>query len=96
MTEAEWQVATDPRPMFEFLRGKASDRQLRLFACAYCRAVRDSLHLLPGTAVAVAERYADGVASDDDPASERQRAPFPNERTSQQTTPRSRRMPPSC
>jgi hypothetical protein len=79
MTEAEWQVATDPRPMLEFLRGKASDRQLRLFACAYCRAVRDSLHLLPGTAVAVAERYADGVASDDDLASERQGAPFPNE-----------------
>ena len=36
-------------------------------------------HLLPGTAVAVAERYADGVASDDDLASERKGAPFPNE-----------------
>ena len=79
MTEAEWQVATDSRPMLVFLRGKASDRQLRLFACAYCRAVRDSLHLLPGTAVAVAERYADGPADDEDLASERRGAPFPNE-----------------
>jgi hypothetical protein len=65
--------------MLVFLRGKASDRQLRLFACAYCRAVRDGLHLLPGTAVAVAERYADGLAGDDDLASERKGAPFPNE-----------------
>jgi hypothetical protein len=37
MTEAEWLAATDPRPMLDFLRGKASDRRLRLFACACCR-----------------------------------------------------------
>jgi hypothetical protein len=65
--------------MLEFLRGKASDRKLRLFACACCRAVRGSQHMPPGTAVAVAERYADGLASQEDLASERRGAPFPNE-----------------
>ncbi|WP_238602501.1 hypothetical protein [Fimbriiglobus ruber] len=36
MTEAEWLAATDPTPMLEFLRGKASERKLRLFACGCC------------------------------------------------------------
>jgi hypothetical protein len=65
--------------MLELVRGKASDRKLRLLACAYCRAVRGSLHMPPGTAVAVAERYADGLACEEHLASERRGAPFPNE-----------------
>ena len=71
MTEAEWLACTDPRKMLEFLRNKASDRKLRLFACAYCRVVRAAEHLGPGPAVGVAEQYADGRAGDDDLASER-------------------------
>jgi biotin carboxyl carrier protein len=40
MTEAEWLAPYDPTPMLEFLRGKASDRKLRLFACAAAQEMR--------------------------------------------------------
>src|SRR6516225_5394170 len=75
MTESEWLSCQDPQKMLLFLRntGMASDRKLRLFACAFGRAVRESQHLLGPSTVAVAERYADGLASDRDMASERRR-----------------------
>jgi hypothetical protein len=34
MTEVEWESGTDPTPMLGFVRGKVSDRKLRLFAAA--------------------------------------------------------------
>jgi hypothetical protein len=65
MDEAEWLECTDPRPMLEFLRGKASDRKLRLFACSCCYRLDcfselDDEHL---HAVQCAELFADGNAS---------------------------------
>jgi hypothetical protein len=62
MTEAEWLVATDPEPMLAFLRDKASDRKLRLFACACCRSMfaKVRVNLRDRDAVTTAERYADG------------------------------------
>ena len=64
MTEAEWQRCADPRPMREALRGKASERKLRLFAVACCRRLGPLLQdprII--TALDVAERHADGAAT---------------------------------
>lgn len=61
MTEAEWLGSTEPKPMLVCLRGKASDRKLRLFACACLRHLWNLL--LDGRSrqcVQVAERFADG------------------------------------
>jgi hypothetical protein len=73
VTEQEWLHCLDPLQMLEFVRGKASDRKLRLFACGCCRRVRKwmkdprSRH-----GVEVAERYADGLSSEEDLARARQ------------------------
>jgi hypothetical protein len=37
MTEADWHSSTDPQVMLAFLRGKVSERKLRLFAIACCQ-----------------------------------------------------------
>jgi hypothetical protein len=74
VTEAEWLACTDPAPMLGSLRGKVSERKLRLFAAACCRRAafmvdawaydfrRDDYR----RALATAERFADGAAGADE------------------------------
>ena len=72
MTEEEWLMCIDPGPMLEFLRGKVSERKLRLLACSCCHRC---IHLVPPEslddegrpwvdliqqAVSVGEKLADG------------------------------------
>lgn len=72
MTEQEWLDCTDPKPMLEHLKGNASNRKLRLFACACCRRVWQLLTAVDAKEddpeapslrekVALAERYADDL-----------------------------------
>lgn len=62
MTEVEWESGTDPDPMLRFVRGKASERKLRLFAAASFRRLAA---LLPDPrqqrGIDVLERLAEGA-----------------------------------
>ncbi|OAI45594.1 hypothetical protein AYO44_12690 [Planctomycetaceae bacterium SCGC AG-212-F19] len=60
MTEAEWLNGTDPVVMLDFVRGKATDRQLRLFACACVRRIWNLLvDERSREAIEVTEQFAD-------------------------------------
>jgi hypothetical protein len=66
MTEAEWLGCDKPYEMLHFVQGKASERKLRLFACAWCRRL---WHLLPDErsrrALETGEQYAEGLVGED-------------------------------
>jgi hypothetical protein len=72
MTETDWFACTEPAPMLEFLRGKVSERKLRLFAVTCCRRIWHLLERPDQSALTVAERYADGVASPEEVTETRQ------------------------
>jgi hypothetical protein len=68
MTEVEWLVSDTPKSMLSLLRdrGLASERKMRLFSCAGCRRVWPLLGDQARSTVEVAERYADGAATDEE------------------------------
>src|SRR5215831_8723174 len=67
MDEDQWLTCSDPQMMLEFLRGKASERKLRLFACACSRRISQLMDdAVCRTAVLTAERYADGLAQQEE------------------------------
>jgi hypothetical protein len=65
--ESEWLACTDPLVLIQWEGPQATNRKLRLFACACCRLVWDRL-TAPRTreAVEVAERFADGLVTAED------------------------------
>jgi hypothetical protein len=72
MTEKDWLKCHDPHYLLEHLkiecratRRKSGQRKLRLFGCACCRRIQDRLgDERLRQAVVVAERVADGLASE--------------------------------
>jgi hypothetical protein len=67
MDETTWLTGHDPQAMLWFLGAKASPRKLRLFAVAAARHVEERRWLFDQrgfAAVAVAERFADGLATE--------------------------------
>ena len=65
MTEDEWLACAGLEAMLEFLRGKASDRKMLLFAIACCRRVWHIIGDDPTDrkAVETAEQFTDGEVS---------------------------------
>jgi hypothetical protein len=76
MNEVLWLSGADPGPMLDHLEGQASDRKLRLFACACTRRCWGQLknYHASRAAVEVAERYANGQSTDAQLEEARQRA----------------------
>jgi hypothetical protein len=65
MTETDWLASTKPLSMLDFVKQRASDRDLRLFAVACCREVWPLLtDERSRIAIAVAERFATGQATE--------------------------------
>jgi hypothetical protein len=63
MTEAEWLSSDNPYLMLEFLRGRTSDRKLRLIAVASCYRAREFTEHWYHELADVAEAFADGRAT---------------------------------
>jgi hypothetical protein len=64
MDETTWLTCENPEPMLAYLEGKCSNRKLRLFACACCRAIGELItDPLCCQAVESAESHADGNLS---------------------------------
>ncbi len=65
MTDAEWMNCATPIQMVELIRGKTSERKLRLYAVACCHRISDLIKdARSREAVEIAEKHADGLVSD--------------------------------
>lgn len=63
MTEAEWLACEEPGPMLDFLKGKASDRKVRLFSISCCRRIWQFLDSPSSrNVVEVMEQVVEGAA----------------------------------
>jgi hypothetical protein len=63
MTEAEWAKCDDPRELLDYHRMKRAPRRFRLLAAACARLILPNVFPAQlGSAIDVAERYADGTA----------------------------------
>ncbi len=66
-TEEDWLTGTDPRAMLTFVANQKSVRPTRLFAVACCRRIWASMpDQRSRNAVEVSERFADGLASEEE------------------------------
>jgi len=75
VTEEVWMKATDPNPMLNFLRDKASERKFRLFAIACCRRVLEHWTDPRSKAVIeVTEEFVEGKVGERDLAQARSQA----------------------
>jgi hypothetical protein len=75
MDETEWLGCVDPAGMLDYLGNQASDRKVRLFACACVRLKwRQLIYAAPRDAVDLAERFAEGQATLEEVEQMRQQA----------------------
>jgi hypothetical protein len=65
ISEHHWLSDTAPEPMLQFLRGKASERKLRLFAVACCRDIWNLISPAYQKSPEVAEAYAEGLTGEE-------------------------------
>jgi hypothetical protein len=66
VSEQEWLACEDIQLLLEYMVERTSNRKFRLFGCACCRRIWDLLNEQSRNAVLVAERYADGLATEDE------------------------------
>src|SRR5262245_49414329 len=71
MTEAEWVDRPTSKAALKHLHRPPGDRKLRLFLCHCCRGVWHLLGKRCRAAVEVAQRFADGMASEEELAGAR-------------------------
>ena len=72
ITEADWLRCTRLYFLLNYVRERASERRRRLLSCAYCRHIWHQMGLQNQQVVEVAERFADGLATNEELAASRE------------------------